>query len=160
MVIVISLKAKAQEESKQMIEYDFHPKIDTILSLVMNQSIIKDISKLDSLDYYLTLYLKDTVFYLVLDYDCFKCSYIDSTGKIKSWIKFLIHNTNRFTKVLGKKVPIILESDLDFGVLEVLDEGTFARTISSPLWEFRRRFTMVIDNRRFLNYKIYEMGFD
>ncbi|MCT4685692.1 hypothetical protein [Vallitalea sp.] len=156
LLVVMQLSSFSQE---YRIQYDFPPKVDTIIAIAMDSSVVSNNFNSDSMGYYLTLSVSDTTFLLELDTYYSKRSVFDSVGKIVNWISFLVINSNRFTKVTGRDIPIVLESDFKFGTPKLLDEGKGGRIVVRPRFEFRKRFKVLVDSRSAYDYKIYKMGF-
>ncbi len=151
------LKVYSQNKNNG-IRYYFHPKIDSILKLAIDSNAL-NIKSFDSLSYYIRFYEEDTTINIVLSYYCSKCHIFDEKGDIKNWITYLAKNTNRYYSISNKKIPLIFDSDLNFGVIKMIDEknGSLTSFFSSSL-EFEKRLLIVADWRGYMNFKIYKLS--
>lgn len=153
--LVLTMNLSAQQGVNGKIQYDFHPGVDSLIAIAIDISVILETPIIDSIHgYFITFGFRDTTYRVVLDIYCKQCPIYDSAGEIDDWLGFLVRNTNRYTKITGREVPIILESDLRFGIIKLIDEPNFGRVKARLRLESRKTFKVIAD---ITGHKIYEI---
>jgi len=155
--LICTLKLMSQNENKG-IRYYFCPKIDTILKIAIDSNIL-NFKNSDSMSYFIFFYDGDTTIDINLETYSKRYSIYDSIGDIIYWIGYIVKNTNRYILIDKQKIPIVFYSDLDFGVIKMIDEKEGAYEKYYWTREFEKRLRIVADKRGAMNFKIYKVSY-
>jgi hypothetical protein len=155
--VLCVIKMFSQKESNE-IRYYFNPRIDSILTIAIDSNLL-NIPKYEDSLYFIIFHETDTLIQLTITTCPDKKIYNDS-GKIINWIGYLMKNTNRNLQISGRKIPLILESDIYFGVVSVVNESQKIFTQVAFLnIEFRKKLRIIADSRKYMNNKVYKITY-
>lgn len=120
-VIFFFIILNSSGQSNPGIQYDFTHQIDSIIHDGIEKSLLNNGVTLDERHGYFILLnstcFSDSTIVLYLSYYFKYVSPTDSAGNITDWLQYLIENSNRYTTIINRDIPIILKEDLFFGIL-------------------------------------------